>query len=157
MSSSHSVFSPSVALSGKKSAYERALSRLSDILLVEIKKPMDIVKTIDSGLSPDSFFLIVNVGFNKNELEWVISPKTLKNRIANHQLLTSEETGKLFRAGKIYSLALEVLGNEEKAMRWLHRPRKIFSGKSAMELMKNEAGAQLVEDELSQLDSGYLA
>jgi uncharacterized protein (DUF2384 family) len=42
-------------------------------------------------------------------------------------------------------------------MAWLNKPRKIFDGLSAIELIKTEPGASLVEETLIQLDEGYFA
>lgn len=60
------------------------------------------------------------------------------------------------RIAKITALAREVLG-AEKAADWLNKPRKLFDGLSAMELIKTESGASLVQEKLIQLDEGYIA
>ena len=65
--------------------------------------------------------------------------------------------GRWLRAARLQALAREVLGSDDKALQWLHKPRRMFDQLSAMELMKTEAGAQLVEEVLSQLDAGYFA
>lgn len=68
----------------------------------------------------------------------------------------ADETEGSLRIAKITALAQEVLG-AEKATDWLNKPRKTFDGLSAMELIKTEPGASLVEETLIQLDEGYVA
>lgn len=67
-----------------------------------------------------------------------------------------DEAETALRIAKITVLAQEVLG-AEKAIDWLNKPRKIFDGLSAMELIKTESGASLVQEKLIQLDEGYIA
>lgn len=81
-------------------------------------------------------------------MDWIIPPRTLSHRLKINERLTIDESDKLIRAAKIQALTSEVLGSEEKAAAWLHKERKIFDGLSAMELMKTELGAQLVEETL---------
>ncbi|MXW50842.1 MAG: DUF2384 domain-containing protein [Gammaproteobacteria bacterium] len=54
-------------------------------------------------------------------------------------------------------MAEAVLGSPERALAWLRRPRRAFGGISAMGLLQTEAGGQIVEETLGQLDEGYFA
>lgn len=67
-----------------------------------------------------------------------------------------DEAETAHRIVKITALAQKVLG-AEKATDWLNKPRKVFDGLSAMELIKTESGASLVQEKLIQLDEGYIA
>ena len=75
----------------------------------------------------------------------------------NGRPLTANETGCFLRAVKIRAMAEAVLGNSEMALAWLRKPRRSFGGISAMELLQTEAGGQVVEEILGQLDEGYFA
>ena len=68
----------------------------------------------------------------------------------------ADEAEITLRIAKIIALAQKVLG-AEKATDWLNKPRKVFDGLSAMELVKTESGASLVQEKLIQLDEGYIA
>ena len=57
---------------------------------------------------------------------------------------------------RVEALAEEVLGDRDTAIEWLNRPRKVFDGVSAMEVIKTEAGGDLIEEVLRQIDSDYL-
>jgi len=50
-----------------------------------------------------------------------------------------------------------VFGNHSKASAWLHKPRKAFNHQNAIDIMRTEPGAKLVEDTLNQIDVGYFA
>lgn len=56
---------------------------------------------------------------------------------------------------QIESLALRVFGDEEKAGSWLSSPKRIFDGKSALQLLETEAGFFRVKEALIQIDEGY--
>ena len=100
---------------------------------------------------------LIEQGFTRGEIAWIVPPRTLTHRRNKKLRLTSEESGRWLRAAKIRALANVVLGDSDKANTWLHKPRKAFDGLNAMELMKAEAGAQIVEEALGQLDTGFFA
>ena len=58
---------------------------------------------------------------------------------------------------RIELLAKKVFGDDGKATRWLRRPKTRFDGRSPVELLSTEGGAQLVEEMLLQLDHGFVA
>jgi len=59
------------------------------------------------------------------------------------------------RAARLTAQAETVFGNVEAARRWLSKPKKQLSGLSPNEAMKDERGAELVDQLLKQIDSGY--
>ena len=141
----------------KRSVSTRALDKVGSMLNVTLNKPIDVVRLTRKGIEPEAIDQLVAYGFARNDLSWIVAPRTLSHRRQKHERLTAEETGRWLRAARVHALALEVFGNPEKAMTWLHKPRKIFDGMSAMELMQTETGAQLAEETLGQLDAGYAA
>jgi putative toxin-antitoxin system antitoxin component (TIGR02293 family) len=148
------IYTPN--LSHAKSASARAILKAGVVLNVSIKNTSELVKFARVGLPAESFESFAkNNGFSRKEWDWIIPVRTLSHRRKGSGLLSIEESDKLIRAAKIQALATEVLGSEEKATAWLHKPRRIFDGFSAMEQMKTELGAQLVEEALIQLDEGY--
>lgn len=56
------------------------------------------------------------------------------------------------RAARITRLAVKVFGNQDRATRWLRRPRREFGGISPLEMLETEAAARQVELLLAQLD-----
>ena len=57
-----------------------------------------------------------------------------------------EESDKVVRIARITALAEKVFGNEEKAFRWLRKPKRRFASRTPLEVLATEAGAQLVEE-----------
>ena len=53
---------------------------------------------------------------------------------------------------RVEALAEEVLGDRDTAIKWLYKPRKVFDGLCAMEVIETEAGADLVEEILREID-----
>jgi putative toxin-antitoxin system antitoxin component (TIGR02293 family) len=140
-----------------KGVSARVMERLGIILHAELRNPLDCARVTLKGIDPAAVDLLVEEGFSRRDLDWIVPARTLTHRRQQSQPLTIEESGRWLRAAKLHALAQEVLGDKDKAMSWLQKPRKVFGGESAMELMKTEMGAQLVEEALIQLDEGYFA
>ncbi|MDR7088927.1 antitoxin Xre/MbcA/ParS toxin-binding domain-containing protein [Cellvibrio fibrivorans] len=147
----HSEFTPEKA---NKGVSARVMARVGSILHIGLKTPLDVVRVSREGIVTSAVDLLVDQGFNRRDLDWIIPLRTLTHRREKGQKLTTDETERWLRAAKISALAQEVLG-ADKAMAWLNKPRKVFDGLSAMELIKTEPGASLVEETLIQLDEGY--
>jgi len=64
---------------------------------------------------------------------------------------------KLYRFARVFSYAVEVFGNEERARRWLLRAQFSLNGEIPMEMLRTGAGAQEVETLLGRIDYGILA
>lgn len=140
-----------------KTASARALARVGSMVKAELASTLDVVRLTQLGVPPAAVDALIDTGLKASELDWVINRRTLSHRRQHRAKLTPEETGRWLRAAKLRALADEVLGDNEKAIRWLHKPRKSFGGENAITLMQTEAGAQLVEDTLNQIDAGYFA
>lgn len=135
----------------------RAFEVMGQQLGAEIYTNADIARICRDGVQPELVSVLYSFGFDKGELDWVVAPRTLSHRKSKNDKLTSDESGRLLRVASIYSLAQTVFANQEKAMKWLHKTRQSFEGMNAIDVMKTEAGARLVEEQLLQLDSGYFA
>ncbi len=155
MSSTAAVFKPSP--SHEKTASSRAMDIISELAGVSLKTPLDEVRLTQRGIAPVALEYLKQLGASSADLHWIIKPRTLAHRKTRHESLTPAETGRWLRAAKVQALALEVFGDQQKALAWLHKPRKRFGDQSAIAIIESEAGAQLVEDTLNQIDAGYFA
>lgn len=155
MSATASVFTPSA--DSRHTASVRALATVSKLAGVSLKTPLDEVRLTQRGIAAVAFDALKQFGASASELHWIIKPRTLAHRKSKAECLTQEETGRWLRAAKAQALALEVFGDQEKAVVWLHKSRRRFADQSAMEILQSEAGAQLIEDTLNQIDAGYYA
>ena len=134
----------------------RALAQVSRWLNTPIKTALDLAAVARKGVPPELMAVLVDSGFTRREVDWIVPPRTLSHR-KNGRPLTANETGCFLRAVKIRAMAEAVLGNPEVALAWLRKPRRSFGGISAMELLQTEAGGQVVEDSLGRLNAGHFA
>ena len=94
---------------------------------------------------------------NEEIYSYIVPRRTLFHRRNKRERLTQDESDRAVRIARITSLAEEVLGNEDKAARWLRKPKQRFDGRSPFEVLRTEAGGRLVEEILLQLDYGFFA
>ena len=83
--------------------------------------------------------------------------RTLARRQAQKELLTVEETDKALRLARIADLARRVFGDDEKAHRWLRKPKRELSGQTPLAFLASETGARTVEQMLHRIDHGVFA
>ncbi len=131
--------------------------RMSRMLELPVENAFDLARLNREGVAPDRVDVLVERGFKRRELDWIAPLRTLSHRRRKGERLKAGETGSLLRAMKIQAMAEAVLGSRERALAWLRKGRQAFGGTSAMELMRTEAGGQLVEENLIRLDEGYFA
>jgi putative toxin-antitoxin system antitoxin component (TIGR02293 family) len=70
------------------------------------------------------------------------------------QRLSPGESDRLVRLARIAAHAAEVLGSDEKAGHWLHRPNRALGGETPLELVDTEIGAREVEAVLGRIEHG---
>jgi putative toxin-antitoxin system antitoxin component (TIGR02293 family) len=82
-----------------------------------------------------------------------LSPRTLTRRL-KEGVLSPEESDRVLRLATIATQAEEVLGGREDAVKWLHRPSRSLGGHKPLELVRTDAGSELVVDVLGRLEHG---
>jgi putative toxin-antitoxin system antitoxin component (TIGR02293 family) len=87
----------------------------------------------------------------------IIKPRTLSHRRSRGETLSAEEGDRLYRASKIILLAEQVFGSQEKAGKWLQKPKKTLGGISALEAIATTPGFAAAEELLEQLRYGFTA
>ena len=132
-------------------------TRMSRMLNIRLENALDVARLNREGVAPELFDVLLDRGFARRELDWIVPMRTLSHRRRNGERLKANETGSLLRAVKIQAMAETVLGNRRNALSWLRKNRRALGDNSAMELMRTEAGGQLVEEHLIRLDEGYFA
>ena len=132
-------------------------TKIAQWLSLPIKSNIDLAKVAQSGVSLNCYDKLLKHGYSRRDLNWVIQPRTLSHRRQRNECLNVEESSRLLRVIRIQILAEAVLGDAQKAQRWMIKPRSMFSGMSAKALIQLEQGAPLVEEALIQLDEGYFS
>ena len=85
-----------------------------------------------------------------------LAPRTLARR-KDQRLFTSVESDRLYRLARIASMAMHILGSQDKATQWLERPNRALGGESPLSLLDTDIGAHQVEAELGRLDHGVFS
>lgn len=87
-----------------------------------------------------------------------VSERTLA-RVRNSpgQRLSATASDRLYRLARIFSIACEVLEDEDKAREWLRRPQVGLGGKAPLHLLHTEAGSKEVEDLLWRIEYGVIS
>lgn len=93
----------------------------------------------------------------KQLLEVVIPPRTLKHRRQRKEPLNIDESDRLARVAKMFELAAKVYGNRKDGKDWLTSHMRRFHGKTALSMLRTEAGEQAVQEFLIQIDEGFFA
>lgn len=137
----------------------RFLASLSRLL--ELDKPLSseaqLADIVRSQVSIDVIDHLAGEGLSSQELAMVLPRRTLSHRRTRAEPLSVEETDRTVRLARLLALAETVLGDWDKALRWMRKPLKRFNGLSPMEMLSTEAGGRLVEEALVQIDEGYSA
>jgi putative toxin-antitoxin system antitoxin component (TIGR02293 family) len=90
----------------------------------------------------------------QNLLEVVIPARTLKHRRQRNEPLSIDESDRLARVAKIYELAVKVYGDRGDGRDWLTSSMRRFDGKTALSMLRTEAGEHAVQEFLVQIDEG---
>ncbi|HFX0730879.1 TPA: antitoxin Xre/MbcA/ParS toxin-binding domain-containing protein [Pseudomonas aeruginosa] len=70
--------------------------------------------------------------------------------------LSADESDRLFRVVHTVVVAEILFGSRDKAQRWLSKPKDRFSRNSPLQMLTSSAGAQLVEELMTQLAEGLV-
>lgn len=82
-----------------------------------------------------------------------IPTRTLARR-KKARRLAPDESDRVFRFARIATRASEVLGSEEKARRWFHRPNRALGNVLPLNLLATDAGIEQIETVLGRLEHG---
>lgn len=135
--------------------FRRVASKLG---VTPVRSDHDLARLVEKRLPLTSVEALSKHGISDQEIYDLIVPRrTLVHRKSRREALTHEESDRAVRVARVTSLAEEVFGEDEKAARWLRKPKSRFDGKTPLALLASEAGSRLVEEMLLQLDYGFTA
>ena len=97
----------------------------------------------------------IHSGIQLKELvDLVIPARTLKHRRQRQESLSPDESDRLSRVARIYALAVNVFNDPKDGREWLTFPIDRFQGRTALEMLRTDAGGRKVEEMLYQIDEG---
>jgi len=86
-----------------------------------------------------------------------VTTRTLQRKAEAEDRLGPVASDRLARVQRILLLAVEVLGSEEKASRWMTAASRPLEGQLPLQLLDTDIGTQRVEQELYQIKYGIPA
>jgi putative toxin-antitoxin system antitoxin component (TIGR02293 family) len=96
---------------------------------------------------------------DRRELAAVLAmgERTLIRREDSGKALDTAEADRVYRVARIFKLATQMIGDEDKARRWIRGRIPALGGKVPLELLITEAGARQVEGVLYSIGYGGVA
>ena len=85
-----------------------------------------------------------------------VSQRTIQRKHALSDRLSPAASDRLSRIDRIYTLAVAVFGDGDKAAQWLKRPSRALANELPLKLLDTDAGTQRVERELRQIQFGFV-
>jgi putative toxin-antitoxin system antitoxin component (TIGR02293 family) len=120
---------------------------------------MEISKRLEAGL-PTRVVISVSrrVAPDDRVFQYRFVPKPTLARRVKSKRLSAEEGGKVVRVARVWALAVETWGSDDKARAFLNRPHPLLGGALPIDaVFATEVGAREVEDILGRLHYGTAA
>lgn len=136
-------------------AYRRRLETLLDIPLDA--SDLEIHALIAAGFPARSIKRLSDQGIVcAAALSQIIALTTLNRRCASDQRLSLGESDRVFRFAHVTAMAETLFGDDQKAQRWLSKPKQRFAREPPYALLSTSPGTRLVEELLIQMAEGLV-
>ena len=122
-----------------------------------IRKPGDLAQLVRDGLPASSVTVLaqkLHLGNSVLSRKLGIPQRTLTRRLSQGSLLTSAESDRTVRMARVYANAVEMIGDQEKAIEWLRTPNRALGGERPLDQLDTDLGARMVEDVLGRIAYG---
>ena len=122
-----------------------------------VKKPDDLAQLVRRGLPATSLTALaqrLHVGQSVLSQKLGIPQRTLTRRLAHASHLTPGESDRTVRMARVYVNAVEMIGDETKAIEWLNTPNRALGGERPLDLLDTDTGARMVDDILGRIAYG---
>ena len=127
------------------------------VLGKDIKKPHDLAELVRKGLPASAVTALaekLDLGNAVLSRKLGIPQRTLTRRLSQRSRLTAAESDRTVRVARVYANAVEMIGNEEKAVGWLLTPNRALGGERPLDQLDTDLGARAVEDILGRIAYG---
>src|SRR5580704_172017 len=122
-----------------------------------IRKSDDLALLIRKGLPAGSVTALaekLHVGNHVLSRKLGIPQRTFTRRLSQASLLTPAESDRTVRMARVYANAVEMIGDQEKAIGWLSTPNRALGGERPLDQLDTDMGARMVEDILGRMAYG---
>src|SRR5580692_1611042 len=121
------------------------------------KNPDDLARLVRKGLPAGSVTALAEKLHLANSVlsrKLGIPQRTLTRRLSQASLLTPAESDRTVRMARIYAVAVEMIGDQDKAIEWLSTPNRALGGESPLDQLDTDTSARVVEDILGRIAYG---
>jgi len=122
-----------------------------------IKHAGDLAHLVRKGLPAGSVTALaekLHLGHSVLSRKLGIPQRTLTRRLSQASLLTPAESDRTFRIARVYAHAVEMIGDEDKAIEWMSTPNRALGGERPLDQLDTDMGARMVEDVLGRIAYG---
>jgi putative toxin-antitoxin system antitoxin component (TIGR02293 family) len=122
-----------------------------------VKRPEDLAQLIRKGLPARSVTALAEKLDLRNTVlsrKLGIPQRTLTRRLSLGSRLTAAESDRTVRLARVFASAVDMLGDEERAVEWLRTPNRALGGDTPLDQLDTDLGARLVEDILGRIAYG---
>ena len=122
-----------------------------------IKNPDDLAQLVRTGLPAGSVSALaemLRLGNGVLSRKLGIPQRTLTRRVSHGSLLTAAESDRTVRMARVYANAVEMIGDQDKAIEWLGTPNRALGGERPLDQLDTDTGARMVEDILGRIAYG---
>jgi putative toxin-antitoxin system antitoxin component (TIGR02293 family) len=122
-----------------------------------IKNPDDLAQLVRTGLPAGSVSALaegLHLGNGVLSRKLGIPQRTLTRRLSHGSLLTAAESDRTVRMARVYANAIEMIGDQDKAIVWLGTPNRALGGERPLDQLDTDTGARMVEDILGRIAYG---
>jgi putative toxin-antitoxin system antitoxin component (TIGR02293 family) len=158
---SECLFTPGASSSQEAKEWKRKQSPKfwgdGKVLGRAIKKPDDLAHLVRSGLPVGSLTALaerLHVGNSVLSRKLGIPLRTLTRRLSQASVLTPVESDPTVRMARVYANAIEMIGDEAKAIDWLSTPSRALGGERPIDQLDTNTDARMVEDVLDRIAYG---
>jgi putative toxin-antitoxin system antitoxin component (TIGR02293 family) len=122
-----------------------------------VRTPDDLANLVRRGLPATSVTILavkLSVGHAALSHQLGIPQRTLTRRLSRPSRLTAAESDRTARLARVYADAVEMIGDEDRAVRWLLTPNRALGGERPLDRVDTDVGAREVEDILGRIAYG---
>lgn len=122
-------------------------------------RKIDLMAEVERGLPTRSYKVIAAaLGLKPGEEDKLlgVSART-RARWAGKARIDPASSDRLMRLARILALATDVLDGHEAAVEWLREPTEYLGGRSPLEALATDVGAEKVANMLYQMEYGVFA
>lgn len=122
-----------------------------------VKNPGDLAQLVRKGLPASSVNALagkLHIGSSLLSRKLGIPQRTMTRRLSQASVLTPAESDRTVRMARVYANAVEMIGDQEKAIEWLSTPNRALGGEKPLDQLDTDMGARMVEDILGRIAYG---